>query len=337
MRPTRIRELKMLQLINNTNRVMDARDHFKNEARTKNQRVGLYPKYSLVTTIFLCFGAMPAIAQTQKKSDMEVWLTLFGFGVFIILIIVIAIRSHRKAKERKREFQPIFAKIFTDRGFSATDIVWTNCQLIKYEAKNYEIDNIVFGVKNEKVSFFGGGTTMVKFETSDKKVVFSTSGVGPFSWNKVQKEEENIVIYDGYAARSLHKFKHLFDIPIRNISDVEGKQKDDKVELIIEYSNDNIIKFSPVCNNVDPKIVIVNALIGALIKIIENNTLSKAKISIINEEICDAIELDGKITEKKQMQRQMKVLKNVGKVALGGAAIIGGAAASGARTWSNDR
>ena len=62
----------------------------------------------------------------------------------------------------------------------------------------------------------------------------------------------------------------------------------------------------------------------------ENNTLSKTKISTINDEICNAIKEDGKITTK----RQLKILGAVAGTAL---AIGGAAAASGARNWRDDR
>ena len=272
--------------------------------------------------------------QAQKaKEERAAILALIGFGAFIILMIVIAIRSNKKANERRKEYQPIFDKIFKERGFSATEIIWTNCQ---YKIKEYEkVNNIVFGLKNSTLSFFGGGSTMVKFEIKDEKVAFYNIAAVP-NWRKLIKENGDFLLSDGSVAKTLfpnndnYKFRHLFDIPIHNIEDFEGTQKGKEVELLIEYSEDNFVKLSPVCGNVNPKIEIINEIIGALNKIMENNTLSKAKISTINDKISEAIKEDGRITTK----RQLKILGAV----VGTAVAIGGAAAaSGARNWSKDR
>jgi len=283
--------------------------------------------YSLLIIII---AAIVLLVGYNMFKDGERFSVLFAVTI-ISSYFLIFIHSYQKAKERKKEYQPVLVEIFKKRGFSATDITWTNCQ---YKPKNYgAVNNIVFGVRNGILSFFGGGTAMVKFETKDGKGAFSISRV--LSWRKLLKENDDLFLYDGETAKRLFpkkeesQFRHLFDISINEIEDFEGKQIGNKVELLIDCS-DNLIKLSPVCNNIDPKIDTVNVLIGALNKIMENNTLSKTKISTINDEINEIINEDGRITGKKQ-------LRTLGKVAGGALLIAGGAAALGARTWSRDR
>ena len=261
--------------------------------------------------------------QAQKaKQEKDTLFIFIGLGAFIILVIVIAIRSQLKANERRKEYQPIFVEIFKERGFSATDIIWTNCQ---YKIKDYVgVNNIVFGVKNGVLSFFGGGTSMV-------------------NWRKLLKENGDFLLSDGSVAKTLfpkhdnYKFRHLFDIPIHSIENFEGKQKGKEVELLIEYSDDSLGKLLPDCGNVNPNIEIINAIIGAFNKIMENNTLSKTRISIINDEICEAIKEDDDMTRSKQNQQNKQTSGCIGGIFLLILSIVTFGAVSGVRNWSNDR
>lgn len=222
--------------------------------------------------------------QLQKaEQERQALLTLIVFGVFIVLIIVFYIRSKLKAKERKKYYQPVFAEIFKEQGFSATDIIWTNCQ---YKVKDCEVvNNIVLGFKNGVVSFFGGGSSMIKFEAKDERVVFYNIATVS-NWEKLLKEDSDFLLSDGSVAKTLFlkndKFRHLFDIPIYNIKDYGKKLKGKDVEIFIECY-DNLIKLSPFCGNIEPKNEIMTAIISALNKIIENGMLSKIKISVVGK------------------------------------------------------
>ena len=265
-----------------------------------------------------------------QKAGRAALLTLIGLGAFIVLMIVIAIRSHQKAKERKKEYQPMFVNIFKEKGLSSTDIMWTNCkQIIRKNTREYIVNNIVFGVKNDILSVFGGGSWRVNFGVEDEKIAF-----GMPKWKRLLKETDDILLSDGFVAKILFpkkeekKFKHLFDIPISNIEIIEGKERGKKIELFIEYS-DNLVTISPYCNNNITAIETANTIIDVFDKMM-NGTLSKAKIYKANLTINDAFKKDAKITEK----RNLKILGAV----VGTAVAIGGAAAvSGARNWSKDR
>ena len=270
--------------------------------------------------------------QAQKaKEEKELLLIFIGLGAFVILEIVIARHFIRKAKERKKKYQPIFAEVFKERGFSATDIIWTNCQ---YKITDYvSVNNIIIGVKDETLSFFGGGSAMVLFQTKNRKVAFSVELFLP--WKKLLKENYDLLISDGKTAKRLFpkngqsNFKHLFDISIYDIETVEGKRRGKDVELTIECS-DKLIKLLPRCTNMEMKIDIANTMIGAFEKIVTSGTISEMRISQTNEDICDAVKRDGKMTAKRQ-------LKIVGAV-VGTAVVIGSVAAgSGIRNWSKDR
>ena len=88
MRPTQIRELKMLQLINNSNRVMDARDHFtcasqsasKNGASSKSQMsrrnfkfTQMFSKLSKVMAMVV-LTSMCVVGTTNAQAEPKIQL-----------------------------------------------------------------------------------------------------------------------------------------------------------------------------------------------------------------------------------------------------------------------
>jgi len=266
----------------------------------------------------------------KAEQDRTVFLILFSYGVGMILIVVFLIRFRRKAMERRKEYQPVFINMFKEKGLSATDILWTNCkQIIRKNTREYTINNIVFGVKNDVLSVFGGGSFRTIFGVEDEKIAF-----GIPRWKKLLKETDDILLADGYAAKILFpkkeekQFKHLFDIPINSIGTIEGRDRGKKIELFIEYF-DNLITITPYCANKITAIETINTIIDVFDKMM-SGALSKAKIHKANLTINDAYKQDSKITEK----RNLKILGAV----VGTAVAIGGvAAASGARNWSKDR
>ena len=249
-------------------------------------------------------------------------MLLLGFGLLFYLI--------KKAEERKKEYQPLLVNIFKEKGFTATDLIWTNCkQIIRSNRKEYVVHNIVLGAKNGMLSFFGGGIGRAGFANEDKKVAFGI----PHQWKKLLKENDDILLSNGFVAQTLFpkndekKFKHLFDIPINSII-IEGEERGKKVELFIEYSG-NWITLSPYCNNVTTGIQTANTIIELFGNMV-NDTLSYPKIYKANRTLNDAYKEDAKITEK----RNLKILGAV----VGTTVAIGGLAArSGARNWSKDR
>ena len=277
----------------------------------------------------------------KAKQERDTLLTIIGFGAFIILMIVIAIRNQQKAKERKIEYQPIFSDIFKKRGFSATDIIWTNCrQIIRKNANDYMIHNIVFGVKNGMVSFFGGGSQRVNFGVEDEKVAFYSIRIP--KWKKLLKETEDILLSNGFVAKILFpkkdeiKFKHLVDVPIYAIEAVEGKEIGNRTELFIEYSSDNLIKFSPYCSNTNYAIETVNAITDVLDTILDGD-LSNSKIYRTNLAINEASAKDGEMTRNKQNQQNKQAAGCIGGLFLLILSIVTLGAIGGARNWSNDR
>lgn len=276
----------------------------------------------------------------KSKKRERCLLTLIGSGVFITLMVVIAIHSQQKTKKRKKEYQPIFSEIFKKRGFSATDIIWTNCrQIIRSNAKDDKVHNIVLGVKNGMVSFFGGGSQRVNFGVENEKVAFYNV-VKP-KWKKLLKEAENIILSNGSVAKTFFpkkdekKFKHLVDVPIYAIKAVEGKEIGNRTELFIEYS-DNLIKISPYCSNINYSIDTANIIIGVFNTIL-NGGLSNSKIYraniAINEASAKDSEMTRELTRSKQNQRNKQAGGCMGLIL----SILTLGAVSGARNWSNDR
>jgi hypothetical protein len=288
-------------------------------------------KIFLMTLLFICLWTIPAFAQAQIKKQSDLIFTvifLVAVAIFGILAIVITIR---KNKERKREYQPIISEIFKKRGFSAVDLIVPYCQCIyRNNGQETVVNNIVLGVKGEMLSFFGGGSEMVSFETKEEKLSFGTV----VFWKKILKEEQDIVLSDGYIAKLLfpkkdkYKFKHLFDIQISDIEIIEAKQREKKIELNIECLHDDI-KLIPRSQNVETRIVIANTIIGAFDRMIKNGSLSKREISKLNRETQEILIEDANISGK-------KFWKGMGAAILITGTIVGAAAVSGARRHSRD-
>jgi len=114
-------------------------------------------------------------------------------------------------------------------------------------------------------------------------------------------------------------FKHLFDIRISDIKIIEGKERDKRIELIIEYS-DNLIIISPYCINSTTAIETANTIIEIFDRMM-NGTLSYAKINQANITIIDANKKDLEMTVDRGEKRLLKVV--------GGAMLLSGAVAAG--------
>ena len=283
----------------------------------------------MLTLALLLFSDI-AQAQTKQGSLEQILLySLYFIGCVAISVIMGII--YRKMEERKKMCQPYLIKIFKKQDFAATEIIWTNC---RYKMDDDEsIYNIVLGIKNNTLSFFGGGSSMAIFQRKNEKAIFSTEIVHFFG--KLLKADDDFLLFNSQVAYRLfpnnrEKFRHLLDIPLDKIEDIHAQQIGKELELTIEYAGDNFIKLLPACKNINPKIEIVNMLIDSLVKVMENDTLSKARIAMINDKMFDIVKNDFLMTGK-------RYLKNAGAV-LGGAAAIGGLAAGlGARGWSRDR
>ena len=310
--------------------VPKAENRLRNGTRPKSQTK------NLLVTLMLVFGcATPAIAQIHKEMDQSELFLLIGFVAFGLLFgLLIILYVYKKNEEKLKRFRPVLDGIFKERGFSAADIIWTNC---RYEEKDCKpVNNIVIGFNNDVISFFGGGIEgMLRFFTKDERVVFCYYDEEFLSKRILQKGYEyDFFLYDSKTLNCLFPkksgFRHLFDIPINKIESVEGRRIGKEIEFNIECKDDSLIKLSSCCFNVGMKIEITKSLINVFEKLSYKGTISKARISNANHEICNFIKEDGILKIKNQIGM-------IGTAVDMGVSIIGRAVVSGIKTWSNDR
>ncbi|MDR0812312.1 MAG: hypothetical protein LBN23_08620 [Paludibacter sp.] len=247
-------------------------------------------------------------------------------------------------KAAPQEYQLMLNEVFKKRGLCPADIMATDCKMITPCDKI----NIVIGIKNGVVSFFGDGKSNwftplnrnLLLYSIDKKVLFCDYENSYKSIRKKLLKENYDFCLNRYSdARNLFPknenkhFKHLFDVPVEDIVEVSGKDIGENiVELHIECK-DRMIKLSPYCKNQATKVDTVNTLIDAFDKIIDN-TLSDVKISSINEDIHAIITEDARITSKRENKRAAAIFGAV--VGVAAAAGVGAAVLSGKgsrRSW----
>ena len=312
------------------------RNHSKNAADPKSliSRINFNLKSLFVTLMFICFCSATAYAQGKNSNDRLtpiLTITLIGGVAFVVAFV-----TSQKANKNLKEYQPVFNEIFKKQGFSATDIICTNCsQIIHKNTYEYMVHNIVIGVKDNVISFFGGGSRRVNFKIGDKKVLFfEKSTTHEDMLNKALRQPEDIVLYDGITAGVLfsgvneRNFRHLFDIPIDNLEGIEGMSRDKRIELFIEHSGE-LLTIAPYCKYNQPATDTANIIVDVFDKIM-NDTLSSIKIYKTNIAIHTAHKQDIDIATKAFWGK-------VGAV-VGAAVAIGGAATiSGARNHRRDR
>jgi hypothetical protein len=236
-------------------------------------------------------------------------------------------------KSAEKTYQPVLENMFKSRDIGSTAIIGTYCKLIEINSlgENVEVQNIVIGVNNGVLSFFGGGDryekksfyvvqphTPMSLHTAGKNVAFHCGNVykNKPSWKHLLKENHDfyLSVWDCYKNVLFPKdesrhFKHLFDIPIENLVEVSGKQIGNNVGIQIESSEpDRLIKLAPYCDNLAAKIDVANTLLGDFFhKIVKNGSISQTKISIIKDKILDCEQEDIEITAAKQRKAAGKL------------------------------
>jgi len=235
---------------------------------------------------------------TSAKGGGENFLFfLMIIGVIVLIYYLFIIRPEKKVKCKIKQMEKEFKEIIIPKyGFSREKLIETYSRRCVDGGYCNKYKFILFGVKDRKIIFFEGSYMISSYSCYNR----------------------------------LYEIKHLFDIPIENIETVGGKQRGNIIELIIERSDDKIIKLSPYCTNVGVQVEIVNTLIDAFGKLLNNGMMTEIQISNTNSEIHDTL-------KEKEKNADIQALKTIGKVVGGTAIITGGAAALGVRNWSRDR
>ena len=175
-------------------------------------------------------------------------------------------------------------EIFQTKGFSNTELILTggaisptgNFTPSGLENPTY---NILVGVKDGILSFFGGGL-----------INTLTIKNGAVSLTNPLKGILGKIIDSILHPKKDKEIKHLFDIPISNIVEIVPQQKNDGYVVlnICEKSN----KVTKLCFHYwhlkAYNIAVSNILMKVFEEILETRSISKAKISLINEDIQEA-------------------------------------------------
>ena len=181
-------------------------------------------------------------------------------------------------------------EIFRERGFSNTELIFTGgsisptgnySSILGVEKPNY---NILIGVKDGILSFFGGGYTgMLKIKDNAVTLAPLISSILLFG----------LKIIDGiFLPKENKKFRHLFDIPISDITEIVPQQKNNGyVVLNICEKSGKITKLCFHCLVKAPNILFANIMMRTFEEILETGSISKTKISLINEDMQEAIRL----------------------------------------------
>ena len=318
------------------------RNHSKNAANPKSliSRKNFNSKSLFVTLMFICFCSSTVYAQDVNPIvGLLVDIFVKIFIVLPIILGVIVIRHIvRKDKARTKKSQPIFNEIFKQQGFSATDVICTNCyQIIRRNTYEYIVHNVVIGVKDNTLSFFGGGSKRVGCGIIDKKILFfDNDSEYYFDWmgRRTIGQPEDMLLFDVRTARVIFpkaeekKFRYLFDIPIDNIESIEGMERSQRIEIFIEHSGE-LLTLVPYCKNSVMALETANTICVTLEDVMKN-TLASTKIYKTNLAITNTFEKD------KEIRRQEK-LGMIRKVVSGTILVGGAATGAGFYNWKKDR
>lgn len=224
------------------------------------------------------------------------WLTETVFG-FINRIINPSIPTAEKLK-----------KTFQDKGFATTELIATRGSISptgifdKWKGLENPIFNIIIGVKDGKLSFFGGGY-LGMLTVKSGAVAVEKSYLNVLS---VEKKD----------------FSHLFDIPISEIARIVPTQGKNIVILDIFEKSDKRTRLCFHYMTLDAlNIGLANILMGAFEIILETESISNVRISQINEDIQAACKAGNEEALK-------TILKAAGAIILVGAVVAGATAAA---------
>jgi len=257
-------------------------------------------KTVLVLTAVFGFG-MIANAQTPNETGGGSGMMWVSILALILLGLWYLYNKKRNAQEETK-----LNEIFQNRGFSNTELIVTkgsisptgNFGSLGLENPTF---NILIGVKDGVLSFFGG-EYLGEVTLKNNAVIFKKSSITATWFLKKAK-----------------KFSHLFDIPISDIAEIVPQQKSKNVVILNIYEKSD--KRTKLCfhywslNTLN--IALANILMDAFEIILETGSISKGRISQINEDIEYACKTKGDDELKRRF------FKGVGAVALVGAIVTG--------------
>jgi hypothetical protein len=206
-------------------------------------------------------------------------------------------------------------EIFQTKGFSNTELILTGgsisptgnySSILGIEKPNY---NILIGVKDGRLSFFGGGSLgMLKIKDNAVTLAPLISSIFLFGFKIIDRI---------FLPKENRRFRHLFDIPISDITEIVPQQKNNGyVVLNICEKSEKITKLCFHCLVKAPNILFANIMMDIFEKILRQGSLSKAEISLINEDIQEANELANK-------KILTAMFKGISTVVLASAIVVG--------------
>jgi len=232
-------------------------------------------KVVLVLTAVIGFG-ITASAQTMNgMSGGTVWLSVL---ILIGVVIWVIYKITRGKGEQSR-----LDEIFQEKGFSNTELIFTKGSLSptgNFTSMGLEKPtfNILIGVKDGVLSFFGGGYLGMLTIENGTVVLNAKAEIMP-----VGKIVDAIL-----HPKMDKKIRHLFDIPISDIAEIVPQQKSKDVLILNIYEKSDkrtrlCFHYSKILNSLN--IALAKILMDAFAQILETGSISKGKISQINEDV----------------------------------------------------
>ena len=260
---------------------------------------------------------MTANAQTPNpKGGGAIWIAILAL-LSLVLWYFFKKKLKGKTETQSSDTQIQVSEIYQGKGFSNTELIVTHGSISPTgDFGSMGLDdptyNILIGVKNGILSFFGG-EQLGEFIVKNNACTF-------------QKKPAS----ETFLFKKPKKFSHLFDIPISDIAEIVPRQKGKNVVILNIYEkSDNRTRLCFHYAGLNElNIALANILMDAFGRILETESISKGIITQINEDIEDALK-EGNALFKK------KVFKGISTVVLVGAII--GVGAVGAANRMGDR
>ena len=267
-------------------------------------------KVVLALTAVIGFETTVSAQTTNGMGGGMIWLSI------IVWIAVVWWYFHKKKQVKNNQVQ--LDEIFQEKGFSNTELILTEGTLSPtgnstLRGVENPTDNILIGVKDGVLSFFGGGYTGKLTIKNDAVVLNARAEIMPVG---------KIIDISLYPKKD-RKIRHLFDIPISDIAEITPYQKSKNVVVldILEKSDKRTMLCFSYWKLKTLNTALANITMSAFEQILETGSISKGKISQINEKIQAAC--------KAGNDEALKImLKGIGTVVLVGGAVAGVTAAA---------
>jgi len=267
-------------------------------------------KVVLVLTAVIGFGITVSAQTTNGMGGGKIWLSIIAW---IALLLFVALWYFKKKGKQTQ-----LDEIFQEKGFSNTELIFTRGSLSptgNFTSSGLEKPtfNILIGVKDGVLSFFGGG--YLGMLTIENGAVILNAKADLMPVNKIV----NAILHP----KMNNKIRHLFDMPISDIAEIMPYQKSKDVVVldILEKSD----KRTRLCFHYWTlktfNIALANIMMSAFEQILETGSISKGKISQINEKIQDA-------SEAGNDEALRNIFKGISTVVLVGGVIAGVTAAA---------